>query len=328
MSQPPAVAADAKEAPVTVVTQTQVDPARAHDFARWQHRISQAVAARPGFIKETILPPSPPEQIDWVILQRFASREAAAAWLRSGERQRLVSEAQPMLIGRDDVHLVADSQAGVLPAPVSAVISTRIKPGQEDAYRAWDRRIAAAQAKSPGFQGYRFEPPVPGVQEDWLTILRFDSEANLQTWLDSPERKRLLDEAASFTDECHTRIVRTGFDQWFEFAGAAPPPAWKQNMMVLLVLYPLVFLLNAWLQKFVLVGMFHLPYWLFLFINNAASVVLLSLILPWVNKRFGWWLNPVAPDRKRAVAGAALVAGCYALWLLAFWQYQTHFGLP
>ena len=58
---------------------------------------------------------------------------------------------------------VAGSGSGVLPAPVSAVISTRVKPGQEAAYRLWEQRIAAAQAKSPGFQGYRFEPPVPGV---------------------------------------------------------------------------------------------------------------------------------------------------------------------
>ncbi len=79
-----------------------------------------------------------------------------------------------MLVGRDDVHLVEDSASGVLPAPVSAVISTRIKPGQERAYREWERKIAAAQARAAGFQGYRFEPPVPGVQEDWLTILRFD----------------------------------------------------------------------------------------------------------------------------------------------------------
>jgi hypothetical protein len=69
-----------------------------------------------------------------------------------------------MLVGQDDVHLVDDSQAGVLPAPASAVISTRIKPGQENAYRLWERKIAAAQARSPGFQGYRFEPPVPGCR--------------------------------------------------------------------------------------------------------------------------------------------------------------------
>jgi uncharacterized protein len=274
------------------------------------------------------MPPSPPDQVDWVILQRFASRGAAVTWLRSAERQRIVAEARPMLVGHDDVHLVSDSQPGVLPAPISAVISTRIKPGQEEAYLEWGRRIAEAQARSPGFQGYRREPPVPGVQEDWLTILRFDSEANLQTWLDSPERKKLLDESEAFTDECHTRIVRTGFDQWFEVPGAAPPPAWKQNMVVLLVLYPLVFLLNEWLQKPILVGIFGLPYWAFLFVNNAVSVVMLSLILPRVSRQLGWWLSPAERDVKRDFAGALLVACFYTLWQLAFWLYQTRMGAP
>ena len=319
-------AQDAKA--VTIVTQTRIQSGKDAVFAEWQQRMSAAVAAQAGFVKETVIPPSPPAQIDWVILQRFASRGAAITWLRSGERQRLVAEAQAILIGPDDVHLVTDSGAGALPAPVSAVISTRIKPGQEDAYLEWGRRIAEAQAKSPGFQGYRREPPVPGVQDDWLTILRFDSEANLQTWLNSPERKKLLDESEAFTEECHTRIVRTGFDQWFEVPGAAPPPWWKQNMVVLLVLYPLVFLLNEWLQKPILVGIFGLPYWAFLFVNNAVSVVLLSLILPSVSRRLGWWLSPADHDGKGDLAGALLVAAFYALWLIVFWQYQTRLGSP
>ena len=125
-----------------------------------------------------------------------------------------------MLVGRDDIHIVQDGGEGVLPSPVSAVISTRIKPGQEAAYRAWEQRIAAAQSKAPGFQGYRFEPPVPGVQDDWLAIVRFDTEANLQAWLDSPERHKLLREAEAFTEEFHARIARTGFDQWFPVAAA------------------------------------------------------------------------------------------------------------
>ena len=319
-------AQDAKA--VTIVTQTRIQSGKDAAFAEWQQRMSAAVAAQAGFVKETVIPPTPPSQIDWVILQRFASRGAAVTWLRSSERQRLVAEAQAILIGPDDVHLVTDSGAGALPAPVSAVISTRIKPGQEDAYLEWGRRIAEAQAKSPGFQGYRREPPVPGVQDDWLTILRFDSETNLQTWLDLPERKKLLDELEAFTEECHTRIVRTGFDQWFEVPGAAPPPWWKQNMVVLLVLYPLVFLLNEWLQKPILVGIFGLPYWAFLFVNNAVSVVLLSLILPWVSRRLGWWLSPADHDGKGDLAGALLVAAFYALWLIVFWQYQTRLGSP
>jgi antibiotic biosynthesis monooxygenase (ABM) superfamily enzyme len=228
-----------------------------------------------------------------------------------------------MLLGRDDIHIVNDGGAGVLPAPVSAVISTRIKPGQETAYRAWEQRIAAAQSKSPGFQGYRFEPPVPGVQDDWLAILRFDTEANLQAWLDSPERKKLLQEASAFTEEFHARIARTGFDQWFPVAagGASPPAAWKQNMLVLLMLYPVVFLFGALVQTPLLTGRAGLPFAIALFIGNVASVLLLNLLLPWTSTRFSWWLQPASPRPGRTeLAGTVLVMALYGFMLLAFWR--------
>jgi antibiotic biosynthesis monooxygenase (ABM) superfamily enzyme len=152
-------------------------------------RLLQPPSKRPGFIEQSVMPPNPPTQVDWVILQRFSSADTAIDWLRSDLRQQLLAEAQHLLVGAHDVHLLGDSAAGVVPAPVSAVITTRLKPGAEGAYRAWEQRIAKAQARSPGFQGYRFEPPMPGVQDDWLAILRFDSERNLQSWLDSPERQ-------------------------------------------------------------------------------------------------------------------------------------------
>src|ERR1700680_675535 len=123
---------------VTIVTQTRVRPESADAFARWQDDTSRAIAASPGFIKQTVMPPSPPTQVDWVILQRFASSKAAVAWLRSDERLQRMQGAGPMLVGCDDIHIVNDGGSGVLPSPVSAVISTRIKPGQEAAYRAWE----------------------------------------------------------------------------------------------------------------------------------------------------------------------------------------------
>ena len=144
---------------------------REGDFTRWQDDIGRQIAAFPGFIKQTVMPPNPPSQVDWVILQAFTSSDAAVAWLHSDKRTGLVQQIQPLLAGADDIHIVADQDAGVRPAPISAVISTRIKPGQEGAYRQWEQKIAAAQSKAPGFQGYRFEPPIPGVQEDWLAIL-------------------------------------------------------------------------------------------------------------------------------------------------------------
>jgi uncharacterized protein len=308
---------------VSVVTQTRAHEGMAEEFARWQQKISAAAAAFPGFIEQTVIPPNPPVQADWVIVQRYASAEAASAWLRSDQRTALLDEAQPLLVGRDDVHLVRDDRAGVRPAPVSAVISTRIKPGQDEAYRAWEQRIAAAQAKSPGFQGYRFEPPVPGVQEDWLAILRFDSESHLQGWLDSPERRKLIAEAEPFVEEYHARVVRTGFEQWFPPVGerASSPPAWKQNMIVLLLLYPVVFLFGALVQTPLLMGRVGMPFWLALFVGNIVSVLLLNWLVPWTSRGFLWWLSPPRiGGPKINVAGTALIIGLYAALLLIFSQ--------
>jgi antibiotic biosynthesis monooxygenase (ABM) superfamily enzyme len=308
---------------VTIVTQTQVRPEAGDAFARWQEETSKVISGFEGFIEQAVMPPAPPQQVDWVILQRFASKEAAASWLQSTERQKRLQGAASMLVGRDDVHLVQDGGAGALPAPVSVVISTRIKPGAEAAYRLWEQRIAAAQSKAEGIQGYRFEPPIPGVQDDFLAILRFDTQAHLQAWLDSPERQKLLEEASAFTQEFHTRIARTGFDQWFPAkAGAAPAPAWKMNMLTLLLLYPVVFLFGALVQTPLLIGRLGLPFAIALFIGNVAGIILLNYLVPWTSQRFDWWLYPAGQNQRRIeLAGTALIVALYGVSMIAFTHY-------
>ena len=306
---------------VTLVTQTRVRAEAEEAFARWQEQVDRAVGAFPGFVDREVIPPDPPTQVDWVILQRFAGEAAALAWLRSAERQRLVEAAQPMLVGHDDIHLVADGQEGRPPAPVSAVISTRLKPGAEAAYRAWEQRIAAAQAHAPGFQGCKLMPPIPGVQDDWVAILKFDSEEHLNGWIASPERSALLAEAGAFTDESHVRVVRTGFDQWFRVgAGTGPPPAaWKQNMLVLLALYPVVFLFGLLVGTPLLGQRLGMPFWLSLFVSNAAGTLILSRLVPLVSGRFGWWLRPAPGAGERtSLVGGAIVVALYALFLFLF----------
>ena len=54
-------------------------------------------------------------------------------------------------------------------------------------------------------------------------------------------------------------------------------------MMVLLLLYPVVFLFGLWVQTPVLMGKAGLPFWLALFIGNVVSVLLLNWLVPWVS---------------------------------------------
>jgi antibiotic biosynthesis monooxygenase (ABM) superfamily enzyme len=307
--------------PVTIIVQTRVRSGENEAFGRWQARIGEAASEQPGFLEQSILPPNPPVQTDWVILQRFADTQAAVAWMNSDRRLTLLTEGQPLLVGVDDVHLVTDADAGALPSPVSAVFSTRLKPGGEPAFRVWQQRVAVAQTHAPGFQGYRFEPPIPGVQDDWVAILRFDNEENLQRWLDSPARLALLKETDAFTAEFRTRVVRTGFEQWFqrEASGQTPQAAWKQNMIVVGLLYPVVFLFGLYVQAPILMRWMGLPFWASLFIGNVVSVLLLNELVPRVGGRLRWWLNPAAVRHVRAdLLGACMMLGLYAVCLLVF----------
>ena len=306
---------------VTIVIQTRVRPESTDAFAAWQAETSRLLASFPGFVECTVMPPSPPAQLDWIILQRFVSVPAAVAWLHSGERQQRLPELFAMVIGPDDVHIVSDDGSGRLPSPVSAVMSITLKPGQEAAHRAWERRITAMQSRAPGFQGHRSEPPIPGVQEHWLSIVRFDTEENLNAWLASPERQKLVAEASEFTARFHARIARTGFDQWFPVSrdGAPPIAVWKKNMLVLLVLYPVVYLFSRYVQAPWLSGWAHLPFALALLIGNIVSVGLLNYLVPWTSDRFGWWLTPRGPLAPRLqFAGVALITALYALMLAGF----------
>jgi antibiotic biosynthesis monooxygenase (ABM) superfamily enzyme len=90
-------------------------------------------------------------------------------------------------------------------------------------------------------------------------------------------------------------------------------------MIVLLLLYPVVFLFGAWVQTPVLMGKAGLPFWFALFIGNVVSVLLLSWLVPWVSNGFGWWLSPArSAGRWTNFAGAALVVLFYAVWLFVF----------
>ena len=307
---------------VSIVTQTSVRPERSEDFARWQGETSDLIARFPGFVEQRLMPPNPPLQADWVILQRFHTMEDAQRWLGSTERQTRIEGAAPFLIGRDDVHIVRDDEGGRKPAPISVVISTRVKPGKEVEYRAWERKIAAAQSKAPGLRGYRFEPPVPGIQEDYVAILRFDSQANLNAWLHSPARKALIDEAEPLTEEFHTR-VGTGFEQWFrdESKGSGGLSVWKMDMIVLLLLYPIVFLWGVSVGTPMLQNTFNLPWALNLFVGNIFSVALTGFMVPWVANRMSWWLAPATNVLRANLQGAGLICVIYAISIFVFWKF-------
>ena len=314
--------------PVALVVQRRVRDDAGDAFALWEARISARLKSWPGFVSHEAVPPSPPVNVDWTIVQHFSDADAARAWLQSPDRATLVEEIRDLLIGQEEVHLLPE--LGERPARVASVLITyQVPAGEESEFLKWQRRIQAAQTKYPGFVRHKIERPVPGVHDDWLVVLSFDSEPHLQGWLDSPERKALIEEGGRFGDKFKVSHSNHGFDFWFP-GGAAPPMSrhgiFKSNLLVLLMLYPIVFLWGYLIDVPFIQGRAGIPFWLALFIGNIFSTQLLGWwAAPWIFKVFGWWMPSTAPA-SRQVAGYAILAVLFVLSMAAY-AYLLHHPL-
>lgn len=93
------------------------------------------------------------------------------------------------------MHSIEDEEAG----PALLVIGQPVRPGREDDYQAWEKRILSAASRYPGYRGSEVKPP-NDIQLDWVIVYRFDSVPNLRNWLNSSTRQALIDEATDLFD--------------------------------------------------------------------------------------------------------------------------------
>ena len=252
------------------------------------------------------------------MVQRFQTIEELRAWLDSDARRSLLDESASLLVDEGTTNVIQGTNTELSPHDmVTEIITVGVKPGMEEAYRDWVDRIRQVEAKIPGYQGLQLQPPIPGLQDNWVSLLRFDTAEHLNAWLESDARRDALEEVEPFIDKREQQVA-TAFSGWFTF-GDAPgqaPPSWKQSMIVLLTLYPIVILellfLNPLTQS---LGMAEST-----FIGNALSVAVTGfLLVPLALRAFEWWLLPKPNDSLRVeAAGIGLIVGLYALSIVVF----------
>ncbi|MEX5710581.1 antibiotic biosynthesis monooxygenase [Parafrankia sp. FMc6] len=310
---------DSDGAAATVVMTLDVRDGCEREYRRWQERTNDAARDRPGFEAVELYPPASAESHSWIVVFRFSTLALLRGWLESPARRRLVEEGDRLL----DHPATQEILAGRPPERdvVTAVVSHVVRRGHEREFETWQEKARRVQARSPGFLGYELFRPVPGVQEHWVALFRYDSMRHLEEWLDSAAREKLLADGRRHFAGFDVRTVGSSFSGWFRFgdgADGAPPPNWKQAMMVLLALYPTVMVLNVTVGR--LLADLGLASYAVLFVGNVLSVSALTwLLMPLVNRLFAGWLRS-GPRRspRRDALGALVALGCYAAFIALF----------
>jgi len=303
----------------TVVTSQRVVPGHDEDYKRWQEQVNRAVQAFDGFQGTELYPPDSAQDGEWVVVFRFSDIDRLSAWLDSATRRELLDDGRNLFEEEPSQEVLH----GGRPAQqaVTAVVSHTVRPGRERDFERWQDKVLKAQQKSPGSMGSELFAPVEGIQDRWVVVFRFDTREHLEQWLRSDVRAKLLDEGRDYFVEYDVRKIASAFSGWFRFGAgeqADVPPNWKQAMSVLLALYPTVMVLNLTAGR----ALDHagIAGFLGLFISNVLSVAILTwLLMPLVvNRALAFWLAPERRSRRTDLAGAVLVAVCYALLLAVF----------
>lgn len=284
-------------------------PSAKDAFSDWQADLNQAVAGFPGFISlETTLWEK--SQNEWIISQRFDTASHLKNWQESSSYRELIKQLSILAE-------VSEQPSSFLKG-VTEVFVTAVDPKNVKAYRNWTAKIHQAESKFPGFKGTFIQAPEKGGV-NWITFLQFDTPENLDNWIRSKERKQILDEGRSLIASLENHRMISPFAGWFKGLGEnnEAPPAWKQAMIVLLVLFPVVMLemrfLNPHLQS--------LNSSLAVFIGNSISVTLVTWpLVPFAISLFSWWLIPQGHQWLINTLGTLLMLALYALEIALLWN--------
>lgn len=269
----------------TVIVSRRVQPNRDREFRDWNKRLVSAAKRFPGYVFSEMQPPGEAHPDEWITVYRFERQRDLDRWLDSDERRSIMADGEVFIEGatREQRVALADAEASA----VTAVMSKRVRPNAVGAYRDAHVEITRAMSGFAGFIRSQVSEPVPGIQDEHVTVFTFDSRSNLDAWLDSDERAEVLTMVEPLLEGEQTLNVVEGFGGWFSSTSNAPV-RWKQAIAVLLALYPTTLMLGA-VQRTVAPDVPWVPA---LFVSNVLGVAILTwLLMPFVTTRLRSWLD-------------------------------------
>jgi len=188
---------------------------------------------------------------------------------------------------------------GEAAGPVTVSIVRHVEPEHAAQMIAWVRAGSSLAERSPGFLGTGWVRPAVDSDE-WHMLYRFADQASLEQWESSAQRAWWLGSAQGLVGESRLER-RTGIEGWFDEPverdvqdlrpAPVAPPRWKQAIVIWLTFFPLSLVLGLLLLS---TGL-HVNIVLRTLLTTLVATPIMTYgLLPWMTKRFEWFLKPSA----------------------------------
>ncbi|WP_029297405.1 antibiotic biosynthesis monooxygenase [Chryseobacterium hispalense] len=123
----------------------------------------------------------------------------------------------------------------------SVVVTHHILDGKQNEYESWLDEIIPQTRHSEGFIDLQIVRPIPGLTFVYTVIIRFDTIIHLKNWMESGNRKKLIEKANPLFRKNDNYEIRSGLDFLFtsESTTGKAPVRWKQFLVTWSAIYPL-----------------------------------------------------------------------------------------
>ncbi|UBF27712.1 hypothetical protein K9N68_07295 [Kovacikia minuta CCNUW1] len=206
----------------------------------------------------------------------------------------------------------------------SFVVEHIVPRGRGLAFRLWHARLTWSARQYEGFVRADLCSPVKGKDLKWYSIIHFDTPEHLNLWLKSKQREELIQAGQKIFASYQFKSFSTGLEGWFSSKTQSEqfglgPPAWKQNIAVVLGLYPIVMLQSLLFSHFGVMESWS-PASSMLVNNLITSSILTWTVMPLVTKALRFWLQPANQPIavKTNSFGTAIISGLLIAMMVAF----------
>lgn len=175
----------------------------------------------------------------------------------------------------------------------TVVVTHHLREGKQAEYDQWLIEIGGVSKSAEGLLDWQVIKPIAGLTSTYTVILRFATPDYLHSWMNSPERARLIDKVRPLLMKDDAFFIRSGLDFWFtpEGAKARLPVRWKQFLLTWSAIYPLSLLASLSLTPLLLdLGLPQNRYLHAFFTSGVVVALMVYLVMPRYTRLVQHWL--------------------------------------
>ena len=177
----------------------------------------------------------------------------------------------------------------------TAVITHHVREGKQESYEQWLNKIVPLCKTYPGHLDWQVIRPIAGLTTIYTVIIRFDTHDHLLQWMNSSDRKRLLEEARPYLGAEDKFFTQSGLDFLFatkdDGVKVQAPKKWKQFLVTWGAIYPVSLFSQVVLTPTLLhVGIPSNRYLMTFILTGVIVYLMVYIIMPRFTKLLQRWL--------------------------------------